>query len=107
MDGMWTSARALALLAAISATGCTRSVLIDSVPQGATVFVDGVPEGETPVTIEIWQNQFVRSYDLRLELAGYEVHEERLTRRRTSLIMGSNWPSEVTVRLQRTHRRRR
>lgn len=102
---MRTAARALALLLAIGAPGCVGTILIDSVPRGALVIVDGVPEGETPIEIEIIRNQFVRSYDLRLELPGYEPHEQDLTRE-SNLIMGSKWPTEVTIRLKRLPRRR-
>ncbi|MCO5168243.1 MAG: PEGA domain-containing protein [Planctomycetes bacterium] len=97
MSRGWGPAALLAAAAALG--GCTSPVLVDSTPQGALLFVDGEPVGRTPITIRALRTQYVRRYDLRLELDGFEPHEQRLERRR-ALIMGSRgWPPEVHVRL--------
>ncbi len=92
-------ARALAgLTVALLAGGCTQPLVVDSQPTGALVFVDGAPVGHTPVTIHVNRSQYVRSYDLRLELRGYAAHEQVLEREQ-AVIMGSRWPERVLIRL--------
>jgi hypothetical protein len=51
-------------------------VYIDSTPQGAAVTINGVDQGLTPTRVTL--NRYARQ-DVRLTLAGYRTHEQRLS----------------------------
>lgn len=59
------------------ATGCKRSVLIDSEPTGAILRVNGVARGTTPYRTDLQYNAF-SNFEITLEKEGYRPATVRL-----------------------------
>ncbi len=70
-------AGSIVLVSLIAGAGCSHTVEIKSIPEGATVFVDGQDRGKAPVLLEE-DAGFFDERKLRVELEGYTPLETTL-----------------------------
>ena len=77
-------ATAMTFLVAASSVGCAsaiggngpqQQVYVNSKPHGAAVMIDGIDQGLTPTRVTLDRKKHHR---VRLTLAGYQPHEQRL-----------------------------
>ena len=66
--------------------GSKQNVSFSSTPSGATVFVDNQQMGVTPVSLALSRKD---SHDVRLELAGFQPYEIKLTRGISGWVFGN------------------
>lgn len=66
--------------------GSTQKLAVASTPSAATVSIDGVSKGSTPVTIDLKRGA---EYALRIDLAGYQPYEMKLTKGLNGWVWGN------------------
>jgi hypothetical protein len=80
--------------------GCTSTCLIDSEPQGATIYVDGEKIGETPTSHGFSTSGFVYEYEVKADLAGHQTEIQEV-KSHTDAWGNRSWPDRLFFRLAR------
>jgi hypothetical protein len=77
---------ALALAVTLTAAGCSHTVAVYSVPEGAEVFVDGRSIGRTPAQF-VERSGYHKQYEFRAELAGFQPWTEQQAQDKPSRLL--------------------
>lgn len=72
--------------ASILGGGSTQKVQVSSTPSAASVTVDGEAKGATPVTLDLKRG---KEYMVRIQMAGYQPYEVKLTRALNGWVWGN------------------
>lgn len=83
--------------------GCSQTCVIDSDPQGATIFVDGAPIGQTPTSYDFSIAGLRFSYEIKAQLTGYET-EVQVVKSHTDAYGTTAWPDNIFFRLRQPRR---
>lgn len=84
--GLALATLAVGACASILGGGSMQKVQVSSTPAAASVSVDGEAKGATPVTLDLKRG---KDYMVRIQMAGYQPYEVKLTRALNGWVWGN------------------